>query len=81
MESQKLTNLLDNTLNQPSKLRRRNQVEINDDTHETYNTNSQIRFKTSMLNSTLCDYSDTYILVKGTISVAAGAAVGGNNDK
>ena len=81
MESQKLTNLLDNTLNQPSKLRRRNQVEINDDTHETYNTNSQIRFKTSMLNSTLCDYSDTYILVKGTISVAAGAAVGGNNEK
>ena len=42
----------------------------------------QINFKTTMLKSSLCDYSDAYILVKGTISVyntaAAGAAV--NND-
>ena len=36
----------------------------------TYHTNSQIRFKTSMLRTSLCDYSNAYILVKGTIIVA-----------
>ena len=34
-----------------------------------YNTNSQIKFKTSMLKSSLCHYSDAHILVKGTITV------------
>ena len=47
----------------------KNWVEINDDAHVTYNTNSQIKFKTTMPKSSLCDYSDAYILVKGTISV------------
>ena len=37
----------------------------------TYNENKSIRFKTPMLRSTLCDYSDAYILVKGTITVTA----------
>ena len=44
-----------------------------------YNTNSQIKFKTSMLRSSLCDYSDAYILVSGTIIVEALAAGRGNN--
>ena len=35
----------------------------------TYNENKSIRFKTPMLKSNLCDYSDVYILVKGTIIV------------
>ena len=35
----------------------------------TYNENKSIRFKTPMLRSNLCDYSDAYILVKGTITV------------
>ena len=47
--------------------------------------NSQIKFKTAMLKSSLCDYSDAYILVKGTISVnnsaAAGAAANNTNKK
>ena len=34
------------------------------------NTNSQIKFKTTMLKSSLCNYSDAYIFVKGTISIA-----------
>ena len=34
-----------------------------------YNTNSQIKFKASMLKSNFCDYSDAYILVKGDITV------------
>ena len=43
-------------------------------------TNSKIKFKTSMLNSSLCDYSDAYILVSETITVAVLAAGGGNNN-
>ena len=44
-------------------------VEINDDSRGTCNTNSQIKFKTSMLRTSLCDYSDGYILVSGTIII------------
>ena len=42
--------------------------EINDESRGTYNTNSQIRFKILMLRTSLCDYSNAYILVKGTIT-------------
>ena len=69
MEYKEITNLLENTPNQPSKFRIKNRIEINNDTHRRYNTNSQIKFKTSMLKSSLCNYSDAYILVKGTITV------------
>ena len=65
MEYQKIANLIDdNTPNQPSKFRTRNWIEINDESRGTYNVNSQIKFKTTMLKSSLCDYSDAYILVK-----------------
>ena len=70
MEYQQIINLLDNTPNQPTKFRTKNWVEINDESRGTYNTNNQIRFKTSMLRTSLCDYSNAYILVKGTITVA-----------
>ena len=77
MEYQKITNLIDdNTLNQPSKFRARNWIEINDESRGAYNGNSQIKFKTTMLKSSLCDYSDAYILVKGTITVNNTAAQG-----
>ena len=49
-----------------------------------HNTNSQIKFETSMLRSSLCDYSDPYILVSATIKVpntAAAAAANPNNRK
>ena len=55
MEYQKIINLVDNTTNQPFKFWAKYWVEINDDTHRTYNTNSQIKFKTSVLKSSLCD--------------------------
>ena len=43
-------------------------------------TREYVRFKTPMLRSNLCDYSDAYILVKGTITVTAlGANNGANN--
>ena len=69
MEYQKIINLLDNKPNQHSKFRTKNWIEINDGSRGTNNTNSQIKFKTSMLRSCLCDYSDTYILVSGTITI------------
>ena len=65
MEYQKTMNLIDdNTLNQPSKFRTRNWIEINDESRAAYNVNSQIKFKTTMLKSSLFDYSDAYILFK-----------------
>ena len=69
MEYQKIINLLDNTLNQPTRFRTKNWVEINDDSLGTYNTNSQIKFKASMLKSSLCGYSNVWILVNRTITV------------
>ena len=77
--------MLDNASNQPSKFKTKNLVEINDESRGVYNANSQIKFKTTMLKSSLCDYSDAYILVKGTITVddtsAAGAAANNTNKK
>ena len=81
MEYQKIINLLDNRPNQPSKFWTKHWVEVNDDLSGMYSTGSQIWFKTSVLNPSLCDYSDAYILVKGTMSVGALAAGGGNNNK
>ena len=48
MEPQKIINLLDSTRSQPTKFRTKNCVEVNDDSRESYNTNSQIKFKISM---------------------------------
>ena len=86
MEYQKIANLIDdNTPNQSSKFKTRNWIEINDESRGAYNVNSKIKFKTTMLKSSLCDYSDAYILVKGTISVnntaAQGAAANNTNKK
>ena len=85
MEYQKIANLLNDTSNKPSKFRTRNWVEINDDIRRGYSPNKQIRFKTAMLRSSLCDYSDAYILVKGNITVnntaADGAAANNTNKK
>ena len=56
MEYQKIANLIDDyASNQPSKFRTRNWVEINDESRGAYNVNSQIKFKTTMLKSSLCD--------------------------
>ena len=56
MEYQNIINLLDNATNQLSKFRSKSWVEIYDDVRGTYNTNTQIEFKTLILKSSLCDY-------------------------
>ena len=85
MEYQKITNWLNNASNQPSKFRTKNQVKINDESRGGYNVNSQIEFKTTMLKSSLCNYINAYILVKGTRTVAdtsaAGSAANNTNKK
>ena len=54
-------------------------MEINDESLGNYNKDNQIRFKTSMLRLSLFDYSDAYILFKGTITVAKATAAALNN--
>ena len=84
MEYQKIANLIDDTSNQSSKFKTKNWIEINDESRGTYNVNSQIKFKTTMLKSSFCDYNDAYILVKGTITVnntAAADADANNTNK
>ena len=77
MECDKINNLLsslklseDNESEQLSKFVTREYVRFNS-LLDTHNENKSIRFKTLMLRSNLCDYSDAYILVKGTITVTA----------
>ena len=73
MEYDKINNLLrseDNESEKLSKFVTREYVRFNS-LSNTYNENQSIRFKTPMLRSNLCDYSDAYISVKGTITVTA----------
>ena len=74
MEYQKIANLIDGASNQPSKFRTKNWIEMNDELRGTYNVNSQIKFKTTMLKSSLCGNSDAYILVKGKITITGRGA-------
>ena len=69
---------------QPSEFRTKNWVEINDEPRGPYHVNIQIKFKTTILKSSFCDYRDAYILVKGTITVnntAAADADANNTNK
>ena len=69
MEYHKIANLTEDAPNQSYKFRTKDRVEINDESRGTYNVNNQIKFKTTMLKSSLCDYSDAYILIKGKITI------------
>ena len=81
MGFQKIINLLDSASNQPVKFRtKKNWVVVNDESWGTCSTNNQIKFKTTILKSGLCDYSDAYILVKGTTTVSNTAAAGANEN-
>ena len=72
MEYQKITNLLGTTLDEMPRFITKKWVVVHDQSgsaDDRYKPSKQIRFKTSMLRSDLCDYSDAYIVVKGTITV------------
>ena len=74
MEYQKILNLLYNAQNESSKFRTRNSVEINDEPQGMYKDSTQIKFKTSIIKSNLCDCSDVYILVIRTITITRAGA-------
>ena len=64
MEYKNIINLLDTTPNQLSKFRTKILVQINDDPYGMHNTDSQIKFKISMLKSSLSNYSEAIHLLK-----------------
>ena len=69
---QKITNLLGTTLDEVPRCITKKWVEVHDQScssDDRYKPSKQIRFKTSMLWLDLCDFSDVYIVVKGTITV------------
>ena len=71
MEYQKITNLLDSIPDKVPRSVTKKWIEVHDQSGEMYNTNKQIRFKTTMLRSNLCDFNDAYIVVKGIVTVSA----------
>ena len=74
--------MLYSATNQPTKFRTKKWVEINDDARGSHSSNGQIKFKISVLRSSLCDYSDAYILVSGTMTIPnTGTAANPNNRK
>ena len=71
MEFQKIANFL-NTTSDDKDLPRfvtKKWIEVYDQSEGNYNVNKEIRIKTSMLRSDLCDYSNAYIVVKGNITI------------
>ena len=79
MEHYKISKLLDDST--VSKFVTKKWVEVNDLSSGQYSINKNIRFKTSMLRSDLCDYSDEYTAVKGIINVTGANANNGRNKK
>ena len=70
MEYQKITNLLGTTTDNVGRFITKKWVEAHDQSgNDRYNPSKQTRFKTSMLISDLCNFSDAYIFAKGTITV------------
>ena len=71
MRFQKIVNFLDTTSDNKdlSRYVTKKWIEVYDQLEKNYNVNKEIRIKTPMLGSDLCDFSDAYIVVKGTITV------------
>ena len=72
MEYQKITNLLNTSSDNVPRFITKKQVEVHDQpgsAENRYKPSKQIRFKTSILRSDLCNFSNACILAKRTISV------------
>ena len=74
MEFQKVVNFLDTTSDDKDLPRffTKKWIEVYDQSGGNCNVNKEIRIKTSILRSDLCDFSDAYIVVKGGITIAGG---------
>ena len=71
MEFQKIVNFLDTTFDNKDlpKFVTKKWIEVYDQSQGNYDVNKEIRTKTSMLRSDLCDFSDAYVVVKRNITV------------
>ena len=74
MGYKKIIDLLKFTPNQLSKFRANTWMEKYHQSKGLNNTNSDISFKITMVRSSLCDYSDAYILVKGRATIIGAGA-------
>ena len=75
METQKIVNLLNGSDNENSKFATKKWYVIDSESKGVYSHEHEIKFLTSSLESSLCDYSDVYVLITGNIAV-----VGANNN-
>ena len=83
MEYQKIRNLIDNLHDKVPRFVTKKLIEVCDQSgaaEDRYRSSKQIRLKTSVLRSDICDYSDAYIVVKGNITVE-GANNGGRKNR
>ena len=78
MEIQKIINLLGDADNESSKFATRKWYVINDQNNTDYGEGNEsgttVKFETKVIKSSLCDYSDAYILVTGDITATGGDA-------
>ena len=75
METQKIVNLLNGSDNDNSKFATKKWYIIDSESKGNYSHENPIKFLTSSLESSLCDYSDAYILVKSNITATPNNAV------
>ena len=74
METQKIVNLLNNSENEYSKFATKKWYVIDSESKGVYSHENPIKFLTSSLESSLCDYSDAYVIVTGNITDTGGNA-------
>ena len=82
METQKTVNLLNGSENENSKFATKKWNVIDSESKGNYSHHDPIKFLTESIESSLCDYSDAYILVTGNITVTrSNPAAGGNSQR
>ena len=74
METQKIVNLLNGSDNENSKFATKKWYIIDSESNGNYSHHNPIKFLTKSIESSLCDYSDAYVLVTGNITVTGGDA-------
>ena len=68
METEKIINLWNSSDNENSKFATKKWYIIDSESNGNYSKDEEIKFLTRSIESSLCDYSDAYILVTGKIA-------------
>ena len=79
METQKIVNLLNSSENEYSKFATRKLYLIDNESKGSYSHHDPIKSLTKSIESSLCDYADTFILVTGDIAVTRTIAAAGDD--